>query len=61
MITATAAAIWLALAAISLACTLSCDGEPLTWRKTVIGLTFGPIAIIVGALVLAAAAIGGRR
>ena len=58
MITATAAAIWLALAAISLACTLAYDGEPLTWHKAIIGLTFGPIAIIVGALVLAAAAIG---
>lgn len=52
----TAASIWLALAAISLAITAIHD-EPdaITPRKVLIGLVFGPVAVVLGAMILAAA------
>lgn len=57
----TAAAIWLALAAISLAITAIHDHHNITPRKILVGLTLGPVAVVLGVMILAAAAIGGRE
>jgi formate-dependent nitrite reductase membrane component NrfD len=43
---------WLALGTVSLACTLATDGPPLPPTKVVAAYTLGPIAIVVGAVVL---------
>lgn len=57
----TAASIWLALAAISLAITAIHDHRNITPRKVLIGLTLGPVAVVLRAALLAAAAIRGRE
>jgi hypothetical protein len=51
----TALSIWLLLAAISLSLTAIHDHRAITPRKVLVGLTFGPVAVVLGAMILAAA------
>jgi hypothetical protein len=52
---------WLALAAVSLTITAIHDHRKITPRKVLIGLAFGPVAVVLGAMVLAAAIVDEGR